>query len=118
MITTHTRVINVDMSPRLKNALVMAHPDTWRTLTIGDLLDMSDAEFLRLPNVGVKTWREWKRLTAHLRDGPTEGAEEETEEHRIRKQVRTALNTIAGAHKTLAKLYADLAQIALPLDQK
>lgn len=118
MVTTQTLVINMQASVRLRNALVSRFPNSWRTLTVGDVLSLSDVEVLRLPNIGLVTLREWKRLTAHLRGGSVEEAEEESEEERIRKQLRTTLNTIAGAHKTLARLYKELAEIALPVDQK
>lgn len=118
MVTTQTLLINTKVSTRLRNALVSGFPNSWKTLTVGDVLSMSDVEILRLTNVGLASLREWKRLTAHLRGNSVEVAEEETEEERVRKKLRTTLNAIAGAHKTLARLYTEMAEIALPVDQK
>jgi hypothetical protein len=119
-VTRDTLIKDLKAPVRVINALLNAYPlpeGLNRSLTVGDVLDVSDLELIRVPNFGRFSLSEWKRLTAHLREGYTEAGGELSEEYIALRRVRSILNTVGGAHKNLARLYEELAEIVLPFER-
>jgi hypothetical protein len=48
---------------------------------------------------------------------PKDVSKDVSDELRALRKLRATLNHIGGAHKNLARLYGDLAEIVLPLDR-
>ena len=119
-VTRETLIKDLKTSVRVIHALLNAYPlpgGRNRSLTVGDVLDVSDIELVRLPNFGRVSLAEWKRLTAHLRGEYTEADRDLSEEYITLRRVRSILNTVGGAHKNLARLYEELAEIVLPFER-
>lgn len=119
-VTLDTLIRDLEVSIRLKNTLqnggrVFHWPTPPR---VRDYIDVPDHELMRISNFGRKSLREWHRVTAHLRPGYTEAIAEKDEEYAALKKARSTLNQIGGLHKQLARLYADLADIVLPVTMK
>jgi DNA-directed RNA polymerase alpha subunit len=113
-VTRETRIRDLGASVRLKNVLCNIAKPYNRDTTVGDILGIPDHLLLREPNFGKVSLNEWKRLTAHLQEGFTEKKEEEGEAYLALKKARVALSSISIAHRNLAGLYAQLADIVLP----
>jgi hypothetical protein len=125
-ITRDTLIKNLDAPLRMVNALSSGFPLLFfgrRCATVGDYVDMPDEMLYRVRGMGRKSLRDWKRLTAHLRDDyqtmeiPKDVSKDVSDELRALRKLRATLNHIGGAHKNLARLYGDLAEIVLPLDR-
>lgn len=123
-VTRETRIKDLDATVRLVNALANGVPLFFfgkRDATVGDYIDLPDETMMRIAHFGRKSLRDWKRLTAHLREGYTledrEQSVEQHEEYHALKKLRATLNTIGGVHKNLARLYGELAEIVLPAEQ-
>lgn len=119
-VTLDTLIRDLEAPIRLKNALHNGgRAFDWPTPTrVRDYIDVPDHELMRISNFGRKSLREWHRITAHLRPGYTETIAEKDEEYAALKKARSTLNQIGGLHKQLARLYADLADIVLPVTMK
>lgn len=119
-ITLDTPIKDLEVSVRLKNTLLHGEPVFyWLTPPhVRDYIECPDHELMRISNFGRKSLREWHRITAHLRPGYTEVIAEKDEEYAALKKARSTLNQIGGLHKQLSRLYADLADIVLPLTAK
>ena len=125
-ITLNTLIKNLEAPLRLVNALNSGFPILFfgrRCATVGDYIDMPDEMLCRIRGIGRKSLRDWKRLTSHLRDDyqtmeiPKDVSKDVSDELRDLRKLRATLNHIGGAHKNLARLYGDLAEIVLPLDR-
>lgn len=123
-VTRETRIKDLDAPVRMVNALANGVPLFFfgkRDATVGDYIDLPDETMMRIAHFGRKSLRDWKRLTAHLREGYTledrEQSVEQHEEYHALKKLRATLNTIGGVHKNLARLYGELAEIVLPAEQ-
>jgi DNA-directed RNA polymerase alpha subunit len=123
-VTRETRIKDLGASVRLVNSLASGYPLFFfgkRDATVGDYVDLPDKTIMRVSNFGRKSLRDWKRLTAHLREEYTledrEQSVEQHEEYHALKKLRATLNTIGGVHKNLARLYGELAEIVLPAER-
>lgn len=119
-VTLDTPIRNLEASVRLIHTLLNGAPFRhWeREVFVRDYIDTPDHELMRISNFGRKSLREWHRITAHLRPGYTEAIAEKEEEYAALKKARSTLNQISGLHKQLSRLYADLADIVLPVTMK
>ena len=110
-------VSKLKMTPRLEG--VVRHSVTsftripYEKLTLEDCLDISAYDFYSFPNAGRKSYQEWSLLLE-----PARGTyDAEGEAYRTLKEVRAALLQIAGAHRTIATLYGNLAERVLSKDK-
>ena len=119
-VTLDTPIKDLNVSVRLKNTLMSGEPPFYwpQPPLVRDYINRPDHELMRISNFGHKSLREWHRITAHLRSGYTEVVAEKYEEYAALKKARSTLNQIAGLHKQLARLHADLADIVLPVTMK
>lgn len=125
-VTRDTLIKDLDGPIRLVNAMRNGNPLFFfgkRDAVVGDYIDLPDETLMRLQHFGRKSLRDWKRLTSHLRkDYKAEMIFEDvskdiSDELRALRKLRATLNHIGGAHKNLARLYGELAEIVLPLDR-
>lgn len=116
-ITLDTRIKDLDASERMKNAMNGGYPKFFfpGDALVRDYIHASDQDLLRIHNFGRKSLAEWKRVSAPLRDDYTREMEEQSAEYDALKKARATLNHISGAHKNLARLYEELANIVLPV---
>lgn len=116
-ITLDTRIKDLDASERMKNAMNSGYPKFFfpGDALVRDYIHASDQDLLRIHNFGRKSLVEWKRVSAPLRDDYTREMEEQSAEYDALKKARATLNHISGAHKNLARLYEELANIVLPV---
>jgi hypothetical protein len=125
-VTRDTLIKHLEAPIRLMNAMCNGNPLFFfgkRDATVGDYIDLPDETLMRIKNFGRKSLRDWKSLTFHLRkDYKVEKIFEDvskdiSDELRALRKLRATLNHIGGAHKNLARLYGELAEIVLPLDR-
>jgi hypothetical protein len=125
-VTRDTLIKHLEAPIRLMNAMCNGNPLFFfgkRDATAGDYIDLPDETLMRIKNFGRKSLRDWKSLTFHLRkDYKVEKIFEDvskdiSDELRALRKLRATLNHIGGAHKNLARLYGELAEIVLPLDR-
>lgn len=125
-VTRDTLIKHLEAPVRMMNAMRNGNPLFFfgrRDATVGDYIDLPDETLMRIHNFGRKSLRDWKRMTAHLKKDYKaeeilrEVYEEVPEELRALRKLRATLNHIGGAHKNLARLYGELAEIVLPLDR-
>jgi DNA-directed RNA polymerase alpha subunit len=117
-ITRETPIAELTASDRLKNRLrrlANTHFERGKVPTVKQFLSLSDTELMKLPDFGLISLKEWKELTAHLREDYYE--KESNAEYRALKKIRTSIKTISGVHRNLARLYEELAEIILPFDK-
>lgn len=86
--------------------------------TVGDFMDASEAELLRIPNFGRKSLSDWKKIVRLVENPDDPEVEEKIAEHKALTEIRATLKHIAGAHKALATHYVRLADIIAPLAQE
>lgn len=125
-VTRDTLIQDLEAPIRLINAMRNGNPLFFfgrRDATVGDYIDLPDEALMRIHNFGRKSLRDWKSLTFHLRkDYKVEKVFKDvsndiSDELRALRKLRATLNHIGGAHKNLARLYGELAEIVLPLDR-
>ena len=118
-ITLDTPIADLEVSDRLKNAL-RGEKNSWEhnygPATVGDFVVFSEREFLFIPNIGRKALMEWRDVIHALKNPDDLAKDEAAAEKKVLREVRAALNTIAGMHKTLAGQYAKLADIVAPME--
>jgi hypothetical protein len=126
-VTRDTLIKDLDGPIRLVNAMRNGNPLFFfgkRDAVVGDYIDLPDETLMRLQHFGRKSLRDWKRLTAHLGKDynpdliiSRDVSKDISDELRALRKLRATLNHIGGAHKNLARLYGELAEIVLPLDR-
>lgn len=125
-VTRDTLIKDLEAPIRMMNSMCHGNPLFFfgrRDATVGDYIDLPDETLMRIKNFGRKSLRDWKRITSHLRkDYKAEMIFEDvysdiSEELRALRKLRATLNYIGGAHKNIARLYGELAEIVLPLDR-
>jgi hypothetical protein len=125
-VTRETLIKDLEAPIRMMNSMCHGNPLFFfgrRDATVGDYIDLPDETLMRIKNFGRKSLRDWKRITSHLRkDYKAEMIFEDvysdiSEELRALRKLRATLNYIGGAHKNIARLYGELAEIVLPLDR-
>lgn len=126
-ITRDTLIKDLDGPIRMVNALCSGFPLLFfgkRSATVGDYIDLPEETMFRVQGIGRKSLRDWKRLTAHLRKDynadliiSRDVSKDISDELRALRKLRATLNHIGGAHKNLARLYGEMAEIVLPLDR-
>jgi hypothetical protein len=126
-ITRDTLIKDLEAPIRMMHSMCHGNPLFFfgrRDATVGDYIDLPDETLMRIKNFGRKSLRDWKRLTSHMRKDYKaeeilrEVYEDVPEELRALRKLRATLNHIGGAHKNIARLYGELAEIVLPLDRK
>lgn len=86
--------------------------------TVGDFMNASEAELLRIPNFGRKSLNDWKKIVRLVENPDDPEVEEKIAEHKAITEIRATLKHIAGAHNALATHYVRLADIIAPLSQE
>jgi hypothetical protein len=125
-VTCDTPIKHLEVPIRVINALYNWYPrPEGKDLTVGDVVNATDAELLRMPNFGRISLRRFRKATQHLRkhedtdEERDSGRDSETlEEYRALRNVRSTLNRAAGLHRQLAKIYNELGDIILPIGEK
>jgi hypothetical protein len=126
-VTRGTLIKHLEAPIRLMNAMCNGNPLFFfgkRDATVGDYIDLPDETLMRIHNFGRKSLRDWKRMTAHLGKDynpdlilSRDVSKNISDELRALRKLRATINHIGGAHKNLARLYGELAEIVLPLDR-
>lgn len=126
-VTRETLIKDLEAPIRLMNSMCNGNPLFFfgrRDATVGDYIDLPDETLLRIQHFGRKSLRDWKSLTSHLRKDYAaemlfkDVSKDISDELLALRKLRATLNHIGGAHKNLARLYGELAEIVLPLDRK
>jgi hypothetical protein len=121
-VTRDTLISNLIASKRLVNHLIYAKKHLYNTgepAIVGDFVDMADADFLRLHNIGQGTLIEWKSIVRHIQY-PEEFSDEEPKvlsvpmpvDVGVNRDERTAEGVAAEIHATLnviASMYVNMA---------
>lgn len=115
-VTLDMRIKDLDLSVRTMNAMNSGYPKFFfpGDALVRDYINVSDRDLLRIANFGRKSLAEWKRVTAPLRDDYNREMDERDAGFEALKKARATLNHISGAHKNLARLYEELADLVLP----
>jgi hypothetical protein len=118
-ITRDTLISDLEISVRLHHCLINDWDDPRnpikRPATVGDYIDVSGHELLRIPNFGRKSLIEWRLIVWAVENPDSPVIEENIAEYEALKEIRATINRIAATHNSLATYYKKLADVITPL---
>lgn len=125
-IDEETLLDDLELSVRLDRCLRNLHEERFAAVgiknsqnipppKIKDFLHYTEAELLRTPNFGRKSYKEWASIVKSVLDPDNALSEEEVATIQAMKRMRNAVRRIGGYHRALADCYNDLANLILPV---
>ena len=114
-ITRDTLISDLEVSVRLHDCLMNDWDNprnpTKRPATVGEYIDVSGDELLRIPNFGHKALAEWRNIVWRVENPDSPIIEENIAEYEALKEIRATINRIAATHISLSTYYKKLADV-------
>jgi hypothetical protein len=130
-ITGETPIENLEISVRLQRCLFNIYPELKGRPSeqyyrpeknlglpppkVKDFASLTEAQMLRYPNFGRKSYREWRDIVLLTQDPYDPAVEEEMAGRKAIKDLRYFLAAIAGGHRSLARDYEKISDLIAPL---